>query len=1200
MVTEVRSLLVTTDMDVSGYTSAARQKTAADTAMAESSRVVGAAQQQMEQKITATGSSVDRLKARFIEGERAARDMAKTVDQVSRGFASGRISAQEAEQVLQGVVRTYGRTIDASAAVARGQAELAAAAANVNTAFRQQQVAAETEKLERSAASLRAEIDPLGASQLQLNSKLAEYRTLLASGVISTNEFAKAQSAAQAKHDAFAKSLSGNHGVNTMAATMAAYQFQDIATQAVGGASIGTIALQQGPQLAMSLGQGGATGALKTLGAGLLSLVGPANLVAIGLTAAGAAAIQYFTAGKKGADDLETALKNHSATLSMLKEQYGDLAKSAGQTGVGRQFTDASARSDVAALQAALRAQSGELSGSLLGGGFLRGGLFGSNTSALDDLLATKNSAFQADVERLLEAARNGQDGLSKFDDALTHTFDQLRNGTAAPGKLYEELQRLSALAQDAFSTKSEYAPFQAEIDRLVIGLKEGKDYASEFAGNVHRIGEVNGIQKVADELILATKNAIDLSRSLKEVETVLQTMFNDRGPNGLLLSQGTTSRADQNAAGIFASRQAMDLKRMQESYQAQIAEMNARSPAEKAAAARASAAAQYNDQESPEIRRTRIELAGKQAQLAAEKQLADAQRDRQISLDAEVESAQQQLSLIGRTGGELVALQKRYELIAQLKQEAARNGTQVDEKEIELIKQKTAELGRLADQQSRARLSYDLGQQWKSLGRTDQENQVASTLQQYNLPDNLSSPEATQIRNLLNAQQMKSDLTTFFTDFRTELVNNGGDLGKALMTSLENAALNQLNRIWDRMFEQLANNIVKSVFGGADAGGVTGAGGIVGAIGKAITGGAANDNNSLAPVIPVTRAPLGGIPSTDVATYITQAATARGIDPYYALKVAKSEGGLDSWNLQSSVFKNGVQEPSFGPYQLYMNGGLGNAFQRATGLDPRLASNGPAGVDFALDYAKKNGWGAWYGAAKVGVGKWDGIGSASASGDVDKFTGSIKSATGSVGQLGNGMNNVSNGMTQLGNGMNAAGQKLASASSGGGDILGSLLGGLSGYGKSVFSSSTQFASAWKLGGVGLYGDGGYTGSLGEREVAGVVHGGEYVFSKRATDRLGIGTLDALHRRAKGYADGGYVGAAANANVPGAGNGRVQVNIINNNGSQVSQQARQTPDGLQLDVMIDEAVAKKIATPGSGTRRAMTSQFGLGGSLARR
>lgn len=56
---------------------------------------------------------------------------------------------------------------------------------------------------------------------------------------------------------------------------------------------------------------------------------------------------------------------------------------------------------------------------------------------------------------------------------------------------------------------------------------------------------------------------------------------------------------------------------------------------------------------------------------------------------------------------------------------------------------------------------------------------------------------------------------------------------------------------------------------------------------------------------------------------------------------------------------------------------------------------------------------------------------------------------------------------------------------------------------------------------------GGYTGDGGRTEPKGVVHGGEYVFSKAATSRIGKDNLEALHRRAQGYARGGFVGGAA-------------------------------------------------------------------------
>ncbi len=72
-----------------------------------------------------------------------------------------------------------------------------------------------------------------------------------------------------------------------------------------------------------------------------------------------------------------------------------------------------------------------------------------------------------------------------------------------------------------------------------------------------------------------------------------------------------------------------------------------------------------------------------------------------------------------------------------------------------------------------------------------------------------------------------------------------------------------------------------------------------------------------------------------------------------------------------------------------------------------------------------------------------------------------------------------------------------------------------------------------KIAGVGFAG-GGYTGDGGKYEPAGVVHKGEYVFSKEAVSRLGLSRLHALHR---GYAQGGPVGMAMPTlpSVPGSG-----------------------------------------------------------------
>jgi hypothetical protein len=109
------------------------------------------------------------------------------------------------------------------------------------------------------------------------------------------------------------------------------------------------------------------------------------------------------------------------------------------------------------------------------------------------------------------------------------------------------------------------------------------------------------------------------------------------------------------------------------------------------------------------------------------------------------------------------------------------------------------------------------------------------------------------------------------------------------------------------------------------------------------------------------------------LSAYIRETAQKYGIDPEIAIKVAKSEG-LRSF--RSGVRqKSGQEEPSWGAFQLYTGGGLGNEFQKATGLDPSDPANEKATIDYALRTAAKVGWGPWHGAKNTGIGEFEGIG---------------------------------------------------------------------------------------------------------------------------------------------------------------------------------------------------------------------------------
>ncbi|RKL73229.1 phage tail tape measure protein, partial [Moraxella catarrhalis] len=69
---------------------------------------------------------------------------------------------------------------------------------------------------------------------------------------------------------------------------------------------------------------------------------------------------------------------------------------------------------------------------------------------------------------------------------------------------------------------------------------------------------------------------------------------------------------------------------------------------------------------------------------------------------------------------------------------------------------------------------------------------------------------------------------------------------------------------------------------------------------------------------------------------------------------------------------------------------------------------------------------------------------------------------------------------------------------------------------------------------------GGYTGNMGINQVAGVVHGQEYVLNAKATKRIGVGNLERLNR---GDGIGGsVVNVSVNVTVNSDGSGDVQAN----------------------------------------------------------
>ncbi|WSH67106.1 hypothetical protein U8Q05_12120 [Rhizobium ruizarguesonis] len=675
-----------------------------------------------------------------------------------------------------------------------------------------------------------------------------------------------------------------------------------------------------------------------------------------------------------------------------------------------------------------------------------------------------------------------------------------LRNSTKVTGEDF--FSGVGTLTRGGFQVQKDwtgpgFAPFAEAITRLRNEFKAGRPDFEAFYDSIYKTSQTDpAFAKKADELAKLVEQFRQGSRALEEMERIQRRLFDDIGPNGMLLSQGRTNREDMGNLSAFETQQRIASQRSRGALDAQLLGINARTPAERAEAARRSEAARYDNSETPAQRRQRIEQAGILAQAQSEKQLADAQRDRALNLDKVLEDQRNEIDLVGKTGGAAAALRKEYELTSQLRLEAARQGIDVDQKELDLIKERAGALGELTDRYNQQRFNFEMGQQGSDARLSGRDRQIATTLRQYGLPEDLKGDNAARIGQQIDWQEAKDAAKGFGSAFSNELISGSHDIGKSFLKGFEAALTSSASKLWEKFFDGVGSMVADWITG--IKGGSGGASSGIGTVASALLGGAANDNiTGKAPVTPVTRAPLG-----DIASYISQAAAKRGIDPDIALRVAKSEGGLDSWNLQSTYKKNGVQEPSFGPFQLYKGGGLGNDFMRKTGLDPALAQNGPAGVDFALDHASKNGWGAWYGAGKAGIGNFEGIGGASksAADAVNKLATSAGSATQGLGTLGNGLG-------QIGNSLGSAASTGASASGGGlFGWLGGLFGGIKTTGGSTVSAFNTRGYAdgthYAPGGMAIVGERG-------PELVNLPQGSQVFNTNRSAQMMGAGNDNA-------------------------------------------------------------------------------------------
>lgn len=1167
MTVQLSSLRVSPEMDASKYSAGAQQKVAADKAMAASSREVSQAIAANDAKISAGGDVLARLSRQYVEGYSAQQRFAAGLGQLSRGLETGKVSMESAERILVGMNQKLGMSADFSELAAKGQTQLAAAVRAANLQIEGQALAAERARVAQSR---------LAAANVNARP---------------TNNFA---------------------------ALNATNQFQDIAITSAMGQSIPTIALQQGTQLGMamqaSVGEQGATGAVKMLGSAIMGLFSPINLISIGITAAAAATIQWFMKGRDGAKSLDEALKAHSSTLQLLKEQYGELGEASKRFGAfsGSAFTDASARNAQTLLQAQLRDQMGPLLDTLGGSGWMQS-LFGKGggVGALSSLSGDQK-LFAAPIAALIESAKSGKTDLAAFNDEVERLFSELVGSSNNPSQLRDTADAILTMGENAFSVSGKFAPFADAINKLKIDGAEG---LVAFNAEVERIGQAKGLQKIADEAIIAGKEIASLAEKAKELEGIIRRL--EAGKRGPLI--GSSAEDDRNR---YLDDERLALRSGQRSFDADIGGLGARSPAERAAAARAREEARTVNGESYAVRQQRIELAGKRALLEAEHSLTEAQQDRIRGMDQSLASQQLELELIGKTTGEQAKLRFEFERIQQLKEDAARNGIAVDQKEIELIKQKAAEYGKFADEIARANLNRDLQFEREQLFRSPSEQQIASRLRGTGL--GMDSSEANQMREIQRITDLRAGVKGFFDDFQAGLMK-GDSFGKAF----GNAILNALNKVLDKIIESGINSLVNAIVGGQ--GGSSG-GGLLGSLfGSAASSfgtksgfadvlgiGAANDNYAAGAV---TRAPLAAISSGgNVASQVWNFFAGKGLAPHQIAGIMGNVGAESAFNPMAvgdggnafGLFQHNDRASSLFSF-LGGKSNLGNVSGQlnfawkelqtteSRALSALMSSKDVRGATAAFAGFERPSGFSWENpeSAHNFIGRLRGAEDALA-----KFGTSTSSVAGSVGKLGaagaqatKGLSDAAGGLSSFGNALN---KFPAAPSGGGGSGIGGFFSSLFGGGglNSAFSGTAAFSwlSANPGGYIGLFHEGGTAGSA--TRFRGGVDMNIFKYAPRYHNGgIANDEVPAILRRGEPV----FKSMEHARQVVGGNN--ISINVQNSAGDLVAVSAnqRQNENGdVDISILVDQLVANKLSTRGTASNATLRGEFGAQKVLKRR
>jgi hypothetical protein len=708
------------------------------------------------------------------------------------------------------------------------------------------------ERAARTAAAIRAEIDPLWAATDRYNRELAEMNALQARGHLTAMEFARGQELAKGRLDATTAALARNTGGltrNQMASRLnLSRQGADVLVTAAMGMNPAMIAIQQGPQIMDAL----ATSGIKAR-ASMLLLGGAVTAVAAGVAVAGYA---VWDAGQQNLA-LERAVTGLGRASGLTAEQLDELARAGAAQG---EVSIKSAREQGAAYLA-----TGRIAGEIIPGLIALGKDYAS-VFGIDAEQATQNLA-KAMVEPD-KAARELTRTMGIFDQATLDNIDSLMkqgDQLAAQKILLEGMegalkdhadnvdgmtdawQALGRWISDTTTKFGEWlyvtdAERLAQLDRDIARVERGGARSGAFDRNLDRTLEGDGglarMRAERDAL------AAEIGGRQRSPDEVAQAAANQAAQ--LEKDREARNRPDRSGARAAEreAREAEQRRRREEDRQLelQIAEARAYEDADRIRA--------LEDQEA--VTRRIRELEDAEVPAAEARAQAEAEQARLVA--AREVSTERQLDVLLRTqgieyerllGNEAFArgLERQEELTARIqtyekagvKTAVARALAQRDLLELEearvIVMGREVALAAEAHALTLARLSGDerRTRQLETQERIQQRAREIERREVLNYGDGEARARS-EIEEEIAAEAVGAGrdwVKGFVDDIRR------GDIGDAVAEQLESAADRMVDRLIDSLFDMDWSAIFQGQ--GAQSGGISG---VLSAVGAFFTGG--------------------------------------------------------------------------------------------------------------------------------------------------------------------------------------------------------------------------------------------------------------------------------------------------------------------------------------------------------------------------